>query len=244
MVLRTIISGGRMIMFEFAICVIIAQFTPYFGENELRSKFAKKTRYTKISIIVFLTVLFFIASYITELRGGKESSLAGNGIATFISNFTGSFSYFSVLNHYGKYSPVLYGRAMFAGLIDPLIMILHFVKLTDVEIAQNTVGNILSEFYLLGNHSYNAMPTMYYFFITDFKEIGIYIGAFVLSAYCFIIQKIRHYYNDYKSFALYLLMMLVLIESPMTWLPFKTSFIIANILVIILASNQKFKIKW
>ena len=239
MILRTVISGGRMIMFEFAVCLFVAQLTH--TKEEKNRKLDKKAKYTRLFILVALACLFMIASYITELRGGNGNSLAGNGISTFISNFTGSFSYFSVLNSYGKYYKPLYGRAMFAGLIDPIIMLLHFLKLTDVDIAQNALGSILSEFYLLGNHSYNAMPTMYYFFISDFREAGIVIGSVVLSAYCFVIERLKHYYNNYKFNALYLLMVLTIIESPMTWLPFKTSFVIANILVLLFASNNKIK---
>jgi len=243
MLLRTVISGGRMIMFEFAACILIVQLTPFFGENERRTSLYKKSKNTRIAFFIILILLFFVASYITELRGGTESTLAGNGMATIISNFTGSFSYFSIMNSYGKYYPVLYGRAMFAGIIDPIIMLLHFFKLTDVEIAQNSVGNILSEFFLLGSRSYNAMPTMYYYFITDFRELGIIIGSVILSAYCFIIDRIRKYYNSFKSFGLYLLMTLVIIESSMTWLPFRTSFIIANFLVLAFVSNNKFNKK-
>lgn len=238
MILRTIISGGRMIMFEFAICVLIAQITPYVGEH--KSKLLGRGKNTKVVTIVFIAFLFLVASYITQLRGGTEDTIAGNGISTIISNFTGSFSYFSVLNNYGKYFKMLYGRATFAGIVDPVIMLLHFFKLTEVEIAQNSVGNILSEFYLLGNHSYNAMPTMYYFFITDFKEAGVLIGTAILSVYCFVIDRIRRSMNDYKSFGLYLMMMLTLIESPMTWLPFKTTYIVANLLIVVLVCNNRF----
>ena len=239
MILRTIISGGRMIMFEFALCVVIAQITSYIGEQKSNSLGMKNNK--KMITVILIAFLFLVASYITQLRGGTENTIAGNGIATIISNFTGSFSYFSVLNYYGKYLKMLLGRATFAGIVDPIIMILHFFKLTEVEIAQNSVGNILSEFYLLGNHSYNAMPTMYYFFITDFKEAGVYIGTAILSVYCFVFDRIRRSFNNYKSFGLYLMMLLTIIESPMTWLPFKTTFIVANILIVILASNNRFR---
>jgi len=235
MVLRTVISGGRMIMFEFALCIIIVQITSLYKSR--KDRLSRNTRNKRILLIFVLFVLFIIASYITELRGGTEKSLAGNGISTVISNFTGSFSYFSVLLNHGKILSGLNGRATFAGIVDPFIMILHYVKLTSVDIAQNSVGTILSEFYLLGNHSYNAMPTMYYFFITDFGEFGIIAGPVLLSLYCFIFDRIRNYFGNYKSFGLYIMMLLTIIESPMTWLPFKTSFIIANILIILFVST-------
>lgn len=237
--LRMVVSGGRMIMFEFAACIIVAYFATYKYRSKIRR--TKREHRRRIIIGIVLTGAIIAAAYITELRGGQEDTLAGNAFSTFVSNFTGSFSYFDVLNKNHKYVADLNGRATFAGIIDPFIMLARFFKITDVDIAQNTVGNVLSEFYLLGKHSYNAMPTMYYFFKTDFGNFGMVIGPVILSIYCYICEKGRRQYKDYKHLGLFMLMMLAVIESSMTWLPFKTSFIMANIFTAILLTNDKIR---
>ncbi len=240
MILRTVISGGRMIMMEFAVCLVITLVTPV---DKKKPRKNVKKRFSAILMMSLVIMLFFVAAYITELRGGSGSSLAENGLSTLISNFTGSFSYFSLMNRYDRYLNPLYGRAIFAGFIDPVIMILHFLGLTNVEITQNSIGLILSQFYVLGKHSYNAMPTMYYFFISDFGKSGVFIGPALLAVYSFLSERMVRHYNSYKSFAFYLMMLLTIIESSMTWLPFRSSFAVALLLIPLLISNEKFDLK-
>lgn len=240
LILRTIISGGRMILFEFAACIVITYFAfylPYIKKSLNRNKHKGNLG---IIFVVFMSLL--IAAYITQLRGGQDKTLSQNVYSTLISNFTGSFSFFSVLDGYRKYLSGFRFRTIFAGIIDPIYMLLHFVKLSNSEIAQNSIGAVLSGFYTIGDHYYNAMPTMYYFFATDFgRVLGPVFGSAILAVYSFIADLRRRKNCTYKSYALYLFMMLTIVESSMTWLPFKTSFIIANIFVFGLISNDSIK---
>lgn len=239
-VLRTVISGGRMILFEFVACVVFAYFSLYLPH--IKKTLSHERRKGQFGIVLIMFAALIIAAYITRLRGGQDKSLSQNVISTLVSNFTGSFTFFSILDDYRKYIFDFNLRATFAGIIDPVYMFLRFINLTNSEIAQNSIGDLLSGFYSIGDHYYNAMPTMYYFFVTDFKAtLGPIIGPAILAIYSFVTDILRRRRATYKTLAVYMLMMLTLVESPMTWLPFKTSFVIANLFAIILISNDSIK---
>ena len=238
LILRMLISGGRMIVFELGVCILLAYLHTH--TKRKRIKLSKSQKRKKRMMYGLLAIAIVGATYVTVLRAGQSSLFEGNALVTLLSNFTGSFSYLDILQKYGLYYPKkLFGRATFAGLLDPFIMVGRYLGITRVDITQNALGTILSEFFHIGKLSYNAMPTMYYFFISDYRRFGLIIGPALLAIYTFIADLRKRKNFTYKNFALYILAMLIIVESPMTWLPFKTSFIVANFLTAFLLSSDK-----
>ncbi len=228
--LRALVSAGRMIIFELAILVLVNFLYKY---KELIKKNKKKV--LKPLFIVLIGVA--IAVFITEGRNKSEPGTS-RAIINLLSNFTGSFTYFSILNSNGIYVSQQYGRIFFGGIIDTFLMVSNRLGLTNIPYITNEVGVILSDFYNIGSISYNAMPTMYYYFISDFGEIGIVIGCIIFAFYASFMYCRCNRKKTQKTFALYMIMMLVVMESSMTWLPFKLSFFITLVYTCIFISNK------
>ena len=193
LILRMLISGGRMIVFELGVCILLAYIHTH--TKRKRIKLSKSQKRKKRMMYGLLAIAIVGATYVTVLRAGQNSLFEGNALVT--------------------------------------------LGITHVDITQNALGTILSEFFHIGKLSYNAMPTMYYFFISDFRRFGLIIGPALLAIYTFIADLRKRKNFTYKNFALYILAMLIIVESPMMWLPFKTSFIVANFLTAFLLSSDK-----
>lgn len=230
-VLRSVISGGRMIIFEFAALILVCFLYLYKG-------YIRRNRKNKRKVALLLVFAFFIATIITLGRFDTEKTLLKAGVGSLVSNFTGSFSYFSILDKYGLYLPAQHGKVIFGGIVDLFLLFAKTFGLTNMPYISNELGNITSEFYLIGDYSFNAMPTMYYFFMTDFGKAGIVLGCTLLALYCVYAYRRCERILTYKALAMYLLMMLVVIESSMTWLPFKSSFIMTILYAALFMSNQ------
>lgn len=229
--LRSVISGGRMIIFEFAALILVCFLYLYKG-------YVRRNRKNKRKVAVLLAITFFVAAFITLGRSGTEKTLIKAATGSLVTNFTGSFSYFSILDKYGLYLPAQHGKVIFGGIVDLFLLFAKTFGLTNMPYISNELGNITSEFYLIGDYSYNAMPTMYYFFMTDFGKAGIVLGCTLFALYCVYAYRRCERILTYKALAMYLLMMLVVIESSMTWLPFKSSFIMTILYAALFMSDQ------
>lgn len=230
-ILRAVISGGRMILFEFGVFIILLFFNQY--------KLLKSNRKVKRRIFAFFGLAMIVGIFINTGRTAVESgNHVGSALETLITNFTGSFSYFSILDRNGTYVPRSYGGAIFAGIRDIFVMMTNMLGITSISLIRNDIGIMLSRFYLIGNYSYNAMPTMYYYFLTDFGKLGLLIGPLLLSLYCTWAYQQSRRFGTYKTLALYLLMMLVVVESSMMWVPFNSSFIMAIFYTMFFMSNK------
>ena len=230
--LRSIISGGRMIVFELAALILLC----FLYQYKSFIKYNKSKIYKAVGILCLVLIIVWLISQGRKQATHDESR---NIISILFSNFTGSFTYFSVLNGNSIYPPLQYGRAIFAGAIDIFFMATNMIGLTNASLTTNEIGTILSEFYSVGTYSYNAMPSMYYFFISDFGKVGIVIGCIIFAFYAVYAYTRCNHLKTYKSLALYLLMMLVIVESSMTWLPFKISFVITLVYAMIFMSNKQ-----
>ncbi len=235
-ILRALISGGRMIVFEFGVIILICFI--------LNIKVIKDSKKIKLQMFAIFAVAIVVAGAISLGRSQVESRGFFQGVfESLVSNFTGSFTYFSILERLNSYSSDSFIAVVFAGLLDMISMILNYLGITNIDLVRNTIGTILAKFYLIGDLSYNAMPTMYYFFYGSLGKLGILFGSAIFAFYCTFAYKRNQRFGTYKSFAFYLLMMLVIMETPMKWLPFDTSFIMAMIYIVIFVSNRKMDIK-
>lgn len=230
-VVRAVISGGRMIIFEFAALIVVC----YLYRRKTQARQSKKNKW---KVFLLLAMVFLLAALITSGRRGSEGGLIRSAVATLVSNFTGSFSYFSILDQFDMYLPMQGGKAMFGGIVDLVLLLPNVLGLTNIPYISNEIGTITSEFFSIGDISYNAMPTMYYFFMTDFGKAGIVIGCTILAGFCIFLYRRCNRLQTYRALVLYLLMMLVVIESSMTWLPFRASFIMTLLYAVFFVDNQ------
>lgn len=229
--LRSIISGGRMIIFELSVFIIVNFMYQY--KTYIRYKKGK----LKVGIVVSVATL--VAAYMTSGRVEEENTLAMGAVKTLISNFTGPFTYLSILNANGTYTTPQLGNVMFAGITDTVKMLTNGLGLTDYPLLRNEIGLVLADYQYIGTKYFNAMPSMYYYFICDFGKNWYFMGLIIFA---FIAVTVYSYCNKIKSckaLAIYLLMMLIIAESSMSWLPFNTSFIMAIVYAFFFLSNEK-----
>lgn len=234
-IVRAVISGGRMYLLELAFIILICFLQ--FRKGMVASRKGRK----KIILIGLLLVGIAIVSVAITTGRGREGSFFKKIADALVLNFTGSFSYLNVLESRNLIFNDSLLSSTIAGFIDPFVSILRFLGVTDTLTRQIAIGNITSEFVLIGTQSYNAMPTMYYYFLYDFGMVGVVIGPAFLALISSIIyrKKMRTRRVDY--FVAYILLMLLIFESPMNWLLFKSSFALAFIYATILLRKGKVK---
>lgn len=229
-VMRAAVSGGRMILFELVLLVIFSL---------LLNKQNRTWLSSGVKALLVVGAGAVGAVNITAGRTGNRNIGFFATIAETIAvNFTGSFKYYSILDQWSRFASSSNGRSVLAGLFDPFISLGRFLGLTDAVTAQNEIGNLLADFYTIGDYSFNAMPTMYYFFQTDFGNAGPVFAGICLALILFFAYRNHRTQGTEKSFAYYLLALLVLLESPMIWLPFRSSFVMAVFYTALLVSNQ------
>lgn len=233
--IRAVISGGRMYLLELAFIILICFLQ--FRKEMFESKKGRK----KIFIIGLLLVGISIVSVAITTGRGREGSFFEKIADALVLNFTGSFSYLNVLESQNLIFNDSLLPSIIAGLIDPIVSILRFLGVTNTLTRQIAIGNITSEFVLIGTQSYNAMPTMYYYFLYDFGMAGVVIGPALLALMSTIIYKNKIKSKRVDYFAAYIWLMLLIFESPMNWLLFKSSFACAFIYTALLLKRRKIK---
>lgn len=229
-VMRAFVSGGRMILFEWVLLVILSLLL----NKQSRSRLSSGVK----ALLVGGAGAIGAVNITAGRTGNSNTGFLATIAETIAVNFTGSFKYYSVLLQKERFAVHSNGRSVLAGLWDPFISLGRFLGLTDAVTAQNEIGNLLADFYLIGDYSFNAMPTMYYFFQTDFGVAGPIFAGICLALIIFCANWNYRTQCTQKSFAYYLLALLVLLESPMIWLPFKSSFVMAVFYTVLLVSNR------
>ena len=229
--LRSIISGGRMIIFELSVFIVINFIYQY--RNYIKYKKGK----LKVGIVVSLATL--VASYITSGRVEEQNTLAMGALKTLISNFTGPFTYFDILYRQGSYTTPEFGNVMFAGITDVFRMITNAFNLTNSDLLRTQIGLVLADYSYIGSKYFNAMPSMYYFFLCDFGKNWYFIGNIILAVIIISVYVHCKKEKTCKALAMYLLVMLLIAESTMTILFFSTSYVMAIVYALFFMSNDK-----
>ena len=110
------------------------------------------------------------------------------------------------------------------------VQFFRYLGLTDAPLVYISTGSMLADFRMIGEFvSYNAMPTMYYFFYSDFRDLG-YIILPLLFGYMsvFIYSKMERS-GTVLDFIYYLFLMILIIESSFNWPLSRVSFVVAII---------------
>lgn len=229
--LRSIISGGRMIIFELSVFIVINFIYQY--RNYIKYKKGK----LKVGIVVSLATL--VASYITSGRVEEQNTLAMGALKTLISNFTGPFTYFDILYRQGSYTTPEFGNVMFAGITDVFRMITNAFNLTNSDLLRTQIGLVLADYSYIGSKYFNAMPSMYYFFICDFGTKWFFIGNIFFAAISVCTYIYCRKKKTCRALGLYLLVILMIAESSMTFLFFNISFVMTILYSLFFLSNDE-----
>lgn len=221
LMLKTIITGGRTTLFETGCLVIVCAI--YFG-------YFKKIKKETIGLIVGVFVLVYVVVLVSVQRHGDEGSVLEIAANNLITYFVGSFVFFEDLLLSHDYLNQTYGLVTFGGLTDVFIQLFRYLKLTDMSLSYVSVGSILSDFRMIGDGiSYNAMPTMYYYFFTDFREFGYILCPMLFGFFSVYIYNKMVYKNTLLYFAYYLFIMVLIVESSFNWQLERIPFVMAII---------------
>ena len=236
LLLFTFISGGRTSLFVTGCLILICAI--YFGY--LKNLKSKKT----IGIFLGLFALVFVTAKISSHRHGDEGGVMEIAVYNLVSYFIGSFTFFEDLLASKDYLPLSYGIVSFGGITDIFIQIFRYLQLTDMQMIHVSTGSILDEFRPIGELvSYNAMPTMYYYFYTDFREFGYILCPFVFGSFSVFIYNKMTKSGSLLYYVYYLFIMILIVESSFNWPLVRIPFFIAIVFsYYLLRPHQKPKI--
>lgn len=183
--LSKIFQKKRRILFCFSILNLILFCSISAGRDYIMyiliiGIYAFKVGFLKKSLkhIIFLSVP---ALLITFLREGSLNKV----FMIIVTYFNGSIVFFSE-----KYKEIIdkfyYGELFFSFIILPFRYLLYILGISDNKGAMVEVGEKLMKFIQISSENYysleyNALPTAFYMFYSDFKYMGIIIFSFLLG---------------------------------------------------------------
>lgn len=203
-------SGSRGIVLEMGLVFILS----YFLQGK-KVKFNISNNFKVISI--FIIVVSSLV-YITISRSGSDNTTLEDIIETVVLYFSAPYIYFEKLSSYALNDNVLlFGATFFGGIIDILLLVFNFIGL-DVKTVSSYIANHNQLFLTVGNgHTYNAFPTMVYTFLYDFNYLGVIIGPTIFGLLTIISYKKMLITNRIAYKGIYIVIALMIYESPMKW---------------------------
>lgn len=230
--LRSFISGGRTTIFELGVILLVCIFI--FGTINKGMK--KKV----VRAIGLLFLLVFAGASISSHRHGDEGSFITIAASNVIEYFVGSFSFFDALLADNAVVEPTYGLTTLGGITDIFIHIFHFLGLSNTPLSYTHVGSVLAEFREIGpGEYYNAMPTMYYFFYTDFRLIGVLIFPLIFGCVSAISYKKLLEKKRVIHFILYMMIIILVVESCFNWQFERIHFFMAIVYTLSLLSKKR-----
>ncbi|WP_429070828.1 O-antigen polymerase [Aeromonas veronii] len=161
----SILTTGREIIIFFVLYVI----------------FSFKTK----AIYKNLKTIFFVAVFILGVSIFRGS--VGTLMYAFMSYFTGSIAYLNVLLHSNiDNNNLYYGQVILSQVFSFIYNIYGLFTQGELVKPFSVIGNNLMEFQRISDSSkfydyYNAIPTWYYFFYSDFGIWGFYIYPILIA---------------------------------------------------------------
>lgn len=230
--LRTIISGGRTSLFELGCLILLS--AVYLGKS---LNFSKR-KWASIAMALFSIVSLVVI--ISSGRHGDEGGIMEIAANNLVNYFIGSFPFFDDLLQCKDYLPPTYGIVTLGGFFDIFIQAFRFVGLTDMELTYISTGAILEDFRAIGEYTtYNAMPTMYYYFFTDFRELGYIICPFLFGGISVLVFNNLIKKGTIFAFVNYLILMILVLESSFNWQLERVSFFMVIVFSFLLFYNDK-----
>ncbi|MGH2075727.1 O-antigen polymerase [Aerococcus urinaeequi] len=219
-VLSSILTGGRIKLLKLAIIILVS----LFGINEYRLfRVDRERRDIKIKrkwdkMIVILIILALIVFIITFNR---NLTLDTNSVFDTISRYVFSpiLYYANLLDYVTPYVDPTYGGAFFGGILRFIWLILNnfgdFSWLYQFEMIQAVETSTFLE--ILPGQSYNAFPTMLYYFVRDGGLLAVVIDALLLSGVTRISFTNYNIRKSLRSESILLLVSYVLIFGAFRW---------------------------
>ncbi|UAL47158.1 oligosaccharide repeat unit polymerase [Sutcliffiella horikoshii] len=228
-------SGGRSIIISFGIVFIAAYFINRKQINQI--KFLKKLL-MQVFIITILLSLVFVSLKRLETDGG-----IGGVLSTVIIYFTAPYLYFeNMLPLAMNDDSIFFGGAFFGGIIDVFIFILRFVGF-DINPIASYISEHNQTYITVSNEGaiYNAFPTMVYTFFYDFGYLGVILGSLMFGILSLVIYKKMLKTNNFGYKGAYIMIILMIFESPMRWIGTSTHTWVVIIMFLILSYYSKQK---
>lgn len=167
----TLHHGGRASIIYFVLYMIA-----------FRSLLGKKSKMRLKTKIVFATIVIVLLIFVDKLSKSRGTTSYIDSIFIYV---CGCLPNMDQRLFMGDSNPITFGAASFYGLIAPIVFALRgigipypefFVRLQDVVNVENVVR-------IGPSTSYNAFVSIYYYLFMDGRELLIFIGTFVFSAF-------------------------------------------------------------
>ena len=168
----TVMDGGRhaLLLLLYSIILLWINREKDSSKNMVLEKYKRKMVWLAIIIVVIMVA-------VTITRGQQL-------IKNVLIYFSGSLSFLDyIIEHPNQFAlnQPLYGYLTFAVVIEPFVLFLKVVGLTTLKVPSYEFNIYCQDFYNIGAGSeyipFNANTSVLYYFLRDFGDIGIVIGA-------------------------------------------------------------------
>jgi oligosaccharide repeat unit polymerase len=203
-----VIYGGRYIVVKFIFFIVSAFVISEKGRIKYLFKNHKK-------VIIFAIFGVWLLNYLTSLRSVSGMGFIGN----LVVYFSGSFTFLSELlskNVHGSYMG--FGRITFGFMLNFISVIGTFVFGMPYKGTDALVTSFVGDYLTIGQGiTYNALPTVLYYFILDFGKVFWVIGIIILSAFSHKVEDKFYQKKDWNYFCKYLFVLFTLFDTVLVY---------------------------
>ena len=215
-------SGGRFPLLFLAaeICTMIS------WKGILLSKKIRRV------ILFFMAILIIGIFAVTKVRLSSSSSDLGFSIYSYFSIPVPLLSYWT--NQISLQEVQTYGGMTFYGFFSFIQVFLNRLGMP-LEFISNSavwVNAVQEDWIIIFNQpakSYNAFVSVFFYFYSDFRMLGVVLGCFVSGVFCYLSYFKAFVKRGYKDILLFLLLVQGVITSMVRWPLAGVSFVIALI---------------
>ncbi|MGU8132234.1 O-antigen polymerase [Clostridium perfringens] len=239
-VLRTLTTSGRLLMYDFLITMIFCYF--YFRIIKIRkNKWTinfKKIFKLYIPVIICIFLLVYLSKFLT---GQRQSDI------TFLNAVYDDFTCFlplmdHVIDLLNQNGHITYGISSFDGIIIIINVILSFLGLPQV-LEANIINIYDVPFFNIGGGNYaNAYVSYIFYFYLDARLIGVILGNIFFGSLSAIIYKNLLYRPGKRELAMYLFLNYIIFRTMIRW-QFSTGSVYIELLILTLFYKYGNRIK-
>lgn len=225
--LLTFSAGGRYAIMLLFFCTCIC----FISQNYIKKRLKNYLFFGLIALLLFV-------EFITLKRGQS----VGNTLLTY---FSGSLSFLDYIIEnpfdFGL-NEQTHGYLTFGAIIEPFVLLLKVLGLTKLETPSYEFDQYCQEYYNISTTGdalyFNNNTTILYYFIRDFGEIGVIIGAILISLIIVIFMRRRK--KTVFSDLVWIYFGVVLFESVFTYQFFGSNVIFTFIAFYFLSNNCRY----
>ena len=222
-------NGGRYIVVKLIFYVVSAFVIAEKGRIKYLFKKHKK-------VVIFTILVVFLLNYLTSLRSVSGMGFIGN----LVVYFGGSFSFLSELlrqNIHGNYMG--YGNITFGFIRNFVSVVATFVFGMPYTGTDALVNTFIGDYLTIGEGlTYNALPTVLYYFILDFGKVFWVFGIIILSAFSHKIEDKFYNKKDWNAFCKYLFVLFTLFDTVLVYAYLGIGTLIGFLLIELFTSDK------